>query len=145
LLPSSQRADKIDYFREVLTKSYKYRSYATPILYTKSGLKLQLPENYDHNFSDTCSLIVNRSFLLRIPVNVIIQSNGSNFTFETSILNRPIYGKYVIALLAFPLTIVLFQFCTKRKVNINALYISAAFTFCLLIDSLLNISSLMTG
>ena len=141
LFKTTEHTDNIDHFSSVVTRQQKHRSYTTAILFTKAGLKLQLPDGDDYDFADTCKLIINRSTLFNIPVSVSITESEKEYHFNTTILNCTIYGKIIIAIeLALFMLTLLQAFVWKRK-DQSALYLAIIFTSLLFLDSVFRFSS----
>ena len=142
LFKTNGHTDKIDNFSNIVTTQQKYSSYTSTILFTKAGLKLQLPDGDGYGFSDTCNLIINRSVLFNIPVSVTITANEKAYHFNTTILNRGTSSKIIIALLTGLFVLALLQITIWKKRNQYALYVAIILTCCLFLDSFFRLSSL---
>jgi hypothetical protein len=144
LLKPINNSDKIDSFYNVTSYTrLNGAGWATTILYTKSGLKLPLPENHSYDFPDTSTLIIQRGFIFNKPVSIRIISNGEAYQFPVNELNRTNGGKVVIAVILILFLVVAFQIFFKRTINDRALLLASIVTFYLLADFLFNISSLL--
>jgi hypothetical protein len=121
LFKANPQLDKIDYFSNIVTRDYRHHSYSTEILFAKSGLKLQLPDNrLDVYFSDTCSLVVNRSKIFNMPLSFSIAQNGKQYYFATGILNNGYHGKVIVTIILISFVLSFFQniiSSTKKKMH----------------------------
>ncbi len=126
--------DKIDHFSSFITNRGR-NSFETPVLNTKSGISISLPENANVYLCDSCNLVIRRGLIFKNPVSVQIEKEGKISKYGTGLLNRTVGSKMVVLTIATLLVLLSVQIFLLKKVKDLMIYTTLLFVVYLVVYS----------
>lgn len=127
--------DKIDHFSSFITKRGR-NSFETPVLHTKSGVSISLPENANVYLCDSCNLLIRRGIILGNPVSVRIGKEGEFTNFGTGLLNRTFGSRMLVLSIAILLVILSVQIFIQKNIKDLLIYMTLLLVVYLLVYSI---------